>query len=182
MLTAPPVRRYAPGRDGPDVTADPYRSWGPLRGVSKWGDRETDKIFALAFFRVALRIGTKLEGVISAQDVAAQAHYVAHVEDRDAGVHRGGDRRGRGDAAGLIVDRQRGGAPLHWSVWTLQRPCRFVTRAGNVRLLPLSSVDSHNYGTHGDLRFRYRGRSWGSWKCRNQKHKCQPICGPKLIG
>ena len=82
------------------------------------------------------------------------------------GVHRGGDRRGRGDAAGLIVDRQRGGAPLHWSVWTLQRPCRFVTRAGNVRLLPLSSVDSHNYGTHGDLRFRYRGRSWGSWKCR----------------
>src|SRR6478752_7674652 len=70
-------------------------------------------------------------------------------------VHRGGDGRGRGDAAGLIVDRQRGGAPPHWSVWTLQRPCRFVTRAGNVRLLPLSSVDSHNYGTHGDLRFRY---------------------------
>ena len=25
--------------------------------------------------------------------------------------------------------------------------------------------------------FRFRGRSWGSWKCRNQKHKCQPICG-----
>src|SRR6476620_2984918 len=67
-------------------------------------------------------------------------------------VHRGGDRRGRGDAASLIVDRQRGGAPLHWSVWTLQRPCRSVARAGNVRLLPLSSVDSHNYGTHGDLR------------------------------
>jgi hypothetical protein len=94
---------------------------------------------------------------------------VAHVEDRDAGVHRGGDRRGRGDAAGLIVDRQRGGAPLHWSVWTLQRPCRFVTRAGNVRLLPLSSVDSHNYGTHGDLRFRYRDvvRDRGSAEIKN---------------
>jgi hypothetical protein len=39
------------------------------------------RIFGSAFFRVALRIGTKLEGVISAQDVAAQAHYVAHVED-----------------------------------------------------------------------------------------------------
>jgi hypothetical protein len=39
------------------------------------------------------------------------------------------------------------------------RPCRFVTHAGNVRLLPLSLVDSHNYGTHGDLRFSVRGRS-----------------------
>ena len=24
-----------------------------------------------------------------------------------------------------------------------------------MRLLPLSSLDSHNYGTHGDLRFRF---------------------------
>ena len=32
-----------------------------------------------------------------------------------------------------------------------------VTLAGNVRWSHLSSVDSHNYGTHGDLPFSARG-------------------------
>jgi hypothetical protein len=32
---------------------------------------------------------------------------VAHVEDRDADLHRGGRRHGRGTAAGVIVDRRR---------------------------------------------------------------------------
>jgi hypothetical protein len=70
-----------------------------------------------AFFRVALRIGTKFVGLIvddrrhwwnkSGGAIDVQAHHVAHVGRSGADLHRGDCRRGRGDAAGVIVDRER---------------------------------------------------------------------------
>ena len=77
----------------------------------------------------------------------------------------------------LFDDRQWSGAPLHWSVWTRQR-CRFVTPAGNVRLVPLFSVDGHIWAITQTYDFRFRDVVWGAWKCRNRRH--QPICRTRL--